>query len=351
MFCSITTDKSTSNWLDRLRSSKGFPVENSLDLEHFLNPNPNPNPNLPYSSDTKTPEEDNRPDSNSDSAQTDENFGLNRATISEIREKKEDWFDVMSSVLAELFNSGDPREFRRIRAFDDRKSSRKQSNPKICILSASASVDDSAQRADGVPAMSPSSADNSVAEVKELDDRIKTRKHGIQLVNPEEESSKIDSDLSAFSRAEVTIIDTSSPMWKSEKLIFRKGNVWKIRDKKWNSGNVSSCRKKRKLGQSDRLGGEKVKLQSSCLPMNAFNEAGPKEHLMSANEGRTHSNKKATPRETPDDLEQVPEKRPHFSRTPRKPAAKDSSVFHIQCIPTNKKVGAYCPKSCLKKKK
>ncbi|MCL7038401.1 hypothetical protein MKW94_011881 [Papaver nudicaule] len=42
------------------------------------------------------------------------------------------------------------------------------------------------------------------------------------------------------------IIDTSASTWKSEKWVFRKGNVWKVRDKKSRCRKVFAMRKKRK---------------------------------------------------------------------------------------------------------
>ncbi|KAL3524465.1 hypothetical protein ACH5RR_017299 [Cinchona calisaya] len=49
--------------------------------------------------------------------------------------------------------------------------------------------------------------------------------------------------LSGFSRTEVTVIDTSFPSWKFEKMLFRKKNSWKVRDKK---GKMINCGKKKK---------------------------------------------------------------------------------------------------------
>ncbi|XP_078440296.1 fantom protein [Wolffia australiana] len=51
-------------------------------------------------------------------------------------------------------------------------------------------------------------------------------------------------DLGGFSRTDVTVIDTSSPSWKSQKIILRKGSVWMISEKKIRNAS----RKKRKLG-------------------------------------------------------------------------------------------------------
>lgn len=60
----------------------------------------------------------------------------------------------------------------------------------------------------------------------------------------------------------MTVIDTSCPGWKSEKVIFRKGIMWKVRDKKvW-----TLSRKKRKMGLVGRLINEKDKEQPLAEP-------------------------------------------------------------------------------------
>ncbi|XP_010424276.1 PREDICTED: uncharacterized protein LOC104709344 [Camelina sativa] len=59
----------------------------------------------------------------------------------------------------------------------------------------------------------------------------------------EEEEEEGEKDLVGFSRSEVTVIDTSFKVWKSEKLVFRRRNVWKVRDKKGKSKVVSKTKK------------------------------------------------------------------------------------------------------------
>ncbi|KAL0304488.1 UNVERIFIED_CONTAM: hypothetical protein Sradi_6316900 [Sesamum radiatum] len=54
-----------------------------------------------------------------------------------------------------------------------------------------------------------------------------------------------EGNLSGFSRTEVTVIDTSYEHWKFEKLLYRKKNVWKVRDKKGNSESVGNKRKRK----------------------------------------------------------------------------------------------------------
>ncbi|KAF8379908.1 hypothetical protein HHK36_027373 [Tetracentron sinense] len=275
MLCSISnsTPKSGSNWLDRLRSTKGFPPANALhDLDHFLQ-HSNPQPII---SDSTTPH------------QSHPNSFLNGKPVAEDPEKntglnkngeKEDWFDIITSVLAQLFNMGDSCEFRRV--LDEKRSSRKQPNPKFCVFSASASLDHSSL--DAVPPiLSPPSADNSATETKETGEQLKLKKQGnVASITLEDDSS---TDFSACSSAEVTIIDTSSPLWKLEKLLFRNGNVWKVRDKKWMWKDVSLCNKKNKKAvQSVMEVGGKKKRKASLPPSNTDKKAA-QERLISSNE-------------------------------------------------------------------
>ncbi|KAJ6803594.1 adhesin FhaB [Iris pallida] len=107
------SSSSSSNWLDRLRSSKGFPLSPDLDLDHFLlSSNPNPNP-------TKPPK-----------------HGDHHLAAT-----------FMSDVLSDLFviNNRPPKP--------PQKTSRKQPNPRNHVVPPPPTG-----------AVSPSSADNSVAE-------------------------------------------------------------------------------------------------------------------------------------------------------------------------------------------
>ncbi|XP_008805010.3 uncharacterized protein LOC103718115 [Phoenix dactylifera] len=258
MLCS----RSSSNWLDRLHTSKGFCIPAAdHDLDHFLSSIPNPNPNTnPKSCSPPRPEtwtSDaplSQPPAEKPAAprrrrkqqqQQQPQYAAGNKTFAG---EKEQLFDLMSSALAELFIMGDRSATGILRA--SKKSARKQANPKACVPSASASIDGSflagaAAACHVPPVTSPSSADNSVAEAK--NSRTKARgKRGTT-------GSPVESDLSTYSKTDATVIDTSSPGWKSEKLIFRKGMVWKVRDK--NLWNV--CRKKRKLGLVERLIDEK----------------------------------------------------------------------------------------------
>ncbi|KAK8936324.1 hypothetical protein KSP39_PZI013808 [Platanthera zijinensis] len=218
MLGSIPTSTSGSGWLDRLRTSKGFPIPSHLDLDHFLHSNFEPNPN-------PTPPEVAAPPKQQPHKPTG-------------HEKEQRLFDLMNNVLSELFVMGDPPE-----SATGQKSARKQMNPRVCSTSASASA--SRRQA---PAMSPSSADNSVAEGKR--DRRKMKRMRASAVEA------AGSDPLLNTGTVVTVIDTSSPGWKSERH-FRKGMPWKGKEKKvWNV-----CRKKRKVGLLEKLIVEKEPLK------------------------------------------------------------------------------------------
>lgn len=59
----------------------------------------------------------------------------------------------------------------------------------------------------------------------------------------EEEEDEGEKDLVGFLR--MTVIDTSFKIWKLEKLVFRRRNIWKVRDKNGNSRGVVSSRKRK----------------------------------------------------------------------------------------------------------
>ncbi|MQM15837.1 hypothetical protein Taro_048789 [Colocasia esculenta] len=271
MACPATTVDSAPTWLDRLRTSKGFPPHHAgLDLDHFLllpNPDSNTSPPLPRPADPPL-----RPP---------QQLQRHREAAAGPGGEGKKWFDIMSSALAELFHMGDTRQLRAARALK-KKTCRKQPNPQICVVSAPASNSGSCPAGErgasggggGLQALSPPSAENSTAGAKKWpEDRTKARRKRAHC-----RSAADSSDTLTYSRTEVTVIDTSSPSWKSQKIIFRKGLVWKVRDRKaWNV-----CRKKRKLGVAKRLASEK---EQEELPLAGKKEALGKEHLTSSNEG------------------------------------------------------------------
>ncbi|KAI3933179.1 hypothetical protein MKW92_009782 [Papaver armeniacum] len=224
--------KSSSNWLDRLRVSKGFPAGNDIDLVRFLNPNTNGETN------SVTETNDNK---SVDMEEDDEEEEIQVAKVKkkqsltysrdEKDKENENLFDLMSGVLSELFimDNNNNNSGRKCQGISSRKtkSGRKQKNPKPCVISNES--DD--------PETSPSTADDN--SDKEGD----KKKLGFDL---EKNKKWKGGYISGYSRADVMIIDTSVSIWKSDKWVFRKGNVWKVRDKKSRCRKVIRMRKKRK---------------------------------------------------------------------------------------------------------
>lgn len=203
----VSTADSAPNWLDRLRSTKGFPTGDNLDLDHFLRNN-----------------HDDTPKPNSfESTQAD-----CKQVIENGDEKEEEWLGIMTNVLSDLFNMGEPNP-------RFKKSCRKQANPKPCLVS---------------------TEDQSSGCVRKDEDApVENETKNIEI---EEDGER---ELVGYSRNEVTVIDTSCAEWKFEKLVYRKRNVWKVREKKGKSRIIG--RKKRKANGFDGIVHAKKKLKLS----------------------------------------------------------------------------------------
>ncbi|XP_052181907.1 uncharacterized protein LOC127794695 isoform X2 [Diospyros lotus] len=322
MLCSISAGKSGSKWLDRLRSSKGFPSGDGLDLEQFL---------IHHNSHLSNTSDD-------DLSISDPNSGpkLGEQLVPDDKRKAEtprengesEWFGVMSNVLAELFNMGDGSNLQRINA---KKSSRKQANPKICLHPTSSS-----ENGDGIL---PRNDENSLLEKKGASDPIRLPKEqnvgigiDVDLSSADgEEDENCRADLAGFSRTEVTVIDTSYSSWKCEKLLFRRKNVWRVRENKTKSTNTGM--KKRKLNPLEDESAGRVKKLKQC---SSSKDANGEDRVMTSNNIDLQSDKmKKNHKETPDILGQVPKK-----RCPRKSKKPGSSVILIKSIPASKKDGS-----------
>ncbi|XP_061364064.1 uncharacterized protein LOC133307552 [Gastrolobium bilobum] len=186
MLCSARTGKSGSNWLDRLRSNKGIPTGDDLDLDSFLltthSHSPQPRPNNP----TRT-----RP--------------------SEIHDPP------MSTLLAELFNMGNATLTQ-----TSKKCPRKQTNPKFFLASSSTDTRNVTAGGGAVPSTLSDAAEAEREEEETAVDRGEE----------EEENDNDGNELKGFTRSEVTVIDTSCTGWKVDKFVFKKNNVWKVRERK-----------------------------------------------------------------------------------------------------------------------
>lgn len=139
-----------------------------------------------------------------------------------------------------------------------KKIPRKQTKPKLCVMSTSNSntsvieEKNCARKSENVPAVTASlnSDSNSLVETKAgnascgtLD--VDVDVDGSEGDEEEEEEEKGERELKGYSRSEVTVIDTSFGSWKSEKLVFRRKNVWKVREKK---GKFRSFGRKKRKG-------------------------------------------------------------------------------------------------------
>lgn len=63
-------------------------------------------------------------------------------------------------------------------------------------------------------------------------------------------------ELKGYSKSEVTVIDTSCEVWKTEKLVFRRKSVWKVREKKRKVRSFG--RNKRKVVSGDEEGDDGI---------------------------------------------------------------------------------------------
>ncbi|KAK9045102.1 hypothetical protein V6N11_058991 [Hibiscus sabdariffa] len=338
--------KSGSNWLDRLRSSKGFPTADNLDLDHFLaNPNPPGSP-ITNASDS--------PNSNAESTHSNDKQLQNPKPPPPevISSGDKQWFGIMSNVLSELFNMGEQAQTSR---FSRKKSSRKQTNPRICI-SHTPGVNSTEQQKSSSENVSKDK--DILVSMRSLSSREEAKRVSEQgsennNVREEEEEGKGEGEreLVGFSRSEVTVIDTSCEVWKVDKLIFRRKNIWKVKDKKGKSRTTG--RKKRKPpppSDDNNVGVCNKKRKVSSLELRALKETSGTQCGSPTNHGRNAPDDKGEEvhNESADDLTQVLRKRFPFSRLPRKSGKGSSSVVLMKGIPTGKKNGSKLAKSRLK---
>ncbi|XP_031493810.1 uncharacterized protein LOC116259936 [Nymphaea colorata] len=246
MICPASRSNSRLNWLDRLRTSKGFPVGNEIGLEAFLDANAPPSGQVESSGDDRSAASA-RPDISGESAKVRVRMKRGRGPIGR---DKEDWFAILNGMLAELFNMGDPR---RSRVMDERRTSRKQKNPKTCTILCSANGGD--RNAAVSPQTSVSGTkDKETVEMNSVHrrPRRKSGKNGLKVDEKEEGSANVLPAEDSCSCTVVTVIDSSFPGWKFGKAISRKGNDWRIREiRKSLDGNMATSesifRKKRRL--------------------------------------------------------------------------------------------------------
>ncbi|CAN0922750.1 hypothetical protein LINGRAHAP2_LOCUS33209 [Linum grandiflorum] len=227
--CSVSAEKSSSNWLDRLRSTKGFPTSGDLTLDHFL-----ANPTVEDPSDSPKPDVS-ASNSNINSSTTVE-------TSTQIGER--DWFGVMNHVLSDLFVMGGPAT-----SISGTKSARKQTNPKFfpvppppeddkAVVAVAVASSFNSDHNSNINDDCGGGDDDDVEEEEEdecRDERCRSDGRGGG-----------DEELKGYSRSEVTVIDTSYEVWKFDKLLFRRKNDWKVRDKKGRPWLSAATRKRKK---------------------------------------------------------------------------------------------------------
>ncbi|KAK4384782.1 hypothetical protein Sango_2602200 [Sesamum angolense] len=301
MLCSVSAGKSGSRWLDRLRNAKGFSDDAPADLENFLQNIDSSNQERSDPSPTSNPELD--PIGNDDNQ----------------------LFTIMSDVLNELFNFGGNCTS----AAKLKKSARKQANPRICAFSNNASDENNNAASEKAMVSRNGDSNSGVEGVKRLAIRE----------NEGEEDGR-EGNLSGFSRTEVTVIDTSYEQWKFDKLLYRKKNVWKVRDKKGKSESAGSKRKRKvdMAVREEQSEGKKQKIDEK--------KGCGEESELQLNEVYQHSDKPEAHDKVPDKLGKVLKKK----QVELNLENGSSSVILIKSIPICKKNGTSISRSCLKSK-
>lgn len=242
MLCSVPSPgKSGTNWLDRLRSNKGFlttadneNVHNNLGLDHFLH--------------NQNPSESTR--SNSGSTQSVHERVSNRAGHEGRHQRQEKLYSIMSNVLSELFFMDGDADIKSSK-LSRKKFPRKQAIPKSLTTSTISITHPQRHKQQEVKSPDCASKDDGLRVASlNSDNSLKETKEGNVGKEEEEEEDEGERELVGYSRSEVTVIDTSFGVWKSDKVVYRRKNMWKVREKR---GKVRSFgRKKRKLGSAIR---------------------------------------------------------------------------------------------------
>lgn len=141
----------------------------------------------------------------------------------------------------------------RIRCRRRQKSCRKQHSPQICLISSNNNVNNTNDNLDArnkvvsvckVRVSKPLTLTGR-KKVKEL--KLKVRESVDKVV----EEDRGDWDASGYSQTEVTVIDTSDPLWKFDKMLYRRNNVWKVGDTKGRGLKMSVDSNKRKVSVNE----------------------------------------------------------------------------------------------------
>nr|XP_023910896.1 ubiquitin carboxyl-terminal hydrolase 36 [Quercus suber] len=354
MLCSVPPGKSGSNWLDRLRSNKGFPTTSDDDqnnLDHFLlnhYPNPNPNPN---------PTESTRSDSGSTQSDHDRLHRNSTHHQQQQQQQHKQMYSLMSNVLSELFfmDGADDDDHIQSSKLSRKKFPRKQTNPKFLTSTTTTTTtpdnnnnNNTSPQYVTTPATASFDSNNSLKEVKEnnVEEEEEEEEKKMKLKNNKKKEKR---ELVGYSRSEVTVIDTSFGVWKSEKVVYRRKNVWKVR-------NFGRKRKRMNGGCDDDDDNDD---DNDDPDDDEYENAGGvskkmkvlgSDSIVASNEGQNPQNgvREEVYKERTDDLIQVPKKRLPFPRSCGKSRKGGSSVILIKGLPTGKKNGEKVNSKCHK---
>ncbi|KAE8077611.1 hypothetical protein FH972_016162 [Carpinus fangiana] len=330
MLCSVPpAGKSGSNWLDRLRSNRGFPTTTSSDNNDDDN---NDNLGLDHFLRNQNPSESTR--SNSGSTQSDHERVADRTHEKE-HQPQQQLYNLMSNVLSELFFMDGDTGNTQSSKLSGKKFPRKQTAPKS-LTTSTTNNNSHLQREEEEksPACTPKDENARTTASFGSDNRLTKVKEG--NVEAEEE----ERELVGYSASEVTVIDTSFGVWKSEKVVFRRKNVWKVREKR---------RKVRSFGRKKRKGNGGCDVDDEIVgELMKKPKVSGSESVAGSNRGQNPQNdlREEVCKDTPDDLTQVPKKRFPFSRSPRKSGKGSSSVILIKGMLSSKKHGGKILKKC-----
>lgn len=342
MLCSISTQKSAaSNWLDRLRSSKGFSYADHRNLEQFLTHHtPSGSDSLPPNTQTELTDGNSNSNNTGSESSSDPIRSVNEPVLRRDRNpaaphnngENEELSSVVMNVLSELFCMGESTSFPK---FNVKRGSRKQTNPRFC---ASAEINSDAVVEDGQRKEETVLLDKCRVEIKDSQVKLLEQGHNSNLAEEEEKSH---ANLMGFSRTEVTVIDTSCAPWKFEKLLFRKKNVWKVRDKKSKTMNLGKKKRKADVKSEDARSEKKQKVISGH---DGYAAKGRECKYSVTEKLQLNDKLEETCKRTSDSVGQASKKKQGNLKLKK----ASSSVVLIKSIPTSKKNGTGIAKNFLK---
>ncbi|XP_050385860.1 uncharacterized protein LOC126802293 [Argentina anserina] len=323
MLCPVSATKSNPNWLDRLRSNKGFPAGDNLDLDHFLSLKPNSSSESSSPNAESVPHVSNRPECSNPTRDA----GKGEALLG-----------LMSTAISELFFIDGSEECSRL---SGKKVPRKQTHPRVCVTSA-------ANVSDNKDTRRHKSSGGTVNDVNDLMIITSLNLEKNKEVNEGEElEERGERELKGYSKSEVTVIDTSCEVWKTEKVVFRRKSVWKVREKK--SKVRSFGRNKRKVvsGEEGDDGIEEKKKEAKvsdcggdqCISLN------PIEEVSHTTDNLNDRGKEYSKDNVPDSRKDLDK---GFPSKPRTTIKNGSSVVFIKGIRTDEKNEGKRPSKCFK---